>query len=106
VTESAIKEADPGTLCKEEPLVNVDPPCLNFTDEHEGHTIQITMDRSMPHTNLKRHALWDFEMFEREVFLNYERKKFDLEMSAYWQVNTMIPSNGCRHILKSTNRWN
>jgi hypothetical protein len=29
-----------------------------------------------------------------------------LQMSASWQVNTMIPSNGCRHILKSTDRWN
>jgi hypothetical protein len=64
------------------------------------------MDRSMQHTQPKRHALWYFEIFEPELFLNYERKKFNLEMSAYWQVNTMISSNGCRHILKSTDRWN
>jgi hypothetical protein len=44
---SAIDEADQGTPWKEEQLVNVSPPCFNFSYEDEDCTICITMDGIM-----------------------------------------------------------
>ena len=103
---SAIEEADQGTPWKEEQLVNVCPPCFNFSDEDEDCTIRITMDGNMQHARLKRHTLWDFEIFEPKLFVDYGRKKFDLATSANDQVNTIIPSNACGHKFKATDGWN
>jgi hypothetical protein len=64
------------------------------------------MDGNMQHARLKRHTLWDFEMFEPKLFVDYGRKKFDLATSANDQVDTIIPSNACGHKFKATNGWN
>jgi hypothetical protein len=103
---SAIQEAHQGTPWKEEQLGNVCPPCFNVSDEDEDCTIRITMDRNMQHAQLKRHKLWDFEIFEPKLFVDYGKKKFDLATSANDQVNTIFPSNTCGHKFKSTDGWN
>jgi len=103
---SAIEEADQGTLWKEEQLVNVRPPCLYFSDEDEDCTIRITMDGNMQHARMKRYTLWDLEIVEPKLFVDYGRKKFDLAISANDQVNTISPSNACGHKFKATDGWN
>jgi hypothetical protein len=103
---SAIEEADQGTPRKEEQLVNECSPSVNFSDEDEDHTIQNTIHGNMPHARLKRHTLWEFEIFEPKLCVDYGRKKFDLATSTYEQVNTIIPSKACRHKFKATERWN
>jgi len=103
---SAIEEADQGTPWKEEQLVNVCPPCFNFSDEDEDRTIRITMDGNMQHARLKMHTLCDFEIFKSKLFVDYGRKKFDLATSANYQVNTIIPSNACGHKFQATDGWN
>jgi len=103
---SAIEEANQGTPWKEEQLVNVCPPCFNFSNDDEDRTIQITMEVNMQHARLKRHTLWDIEIFEPKLFVNYGRKKFDLATSTNDQVNTIIPSNACRHKFTATDGWN
>jgi len=103
---SAIEEADQGTLWKEEQLVNVCPPCFDFSDEDEDRTIRITMDRNMQHVRLRRQTVWDIEIFEPKLFVDCSRKKFDLPMSANEQVNTIIPSNACGQTFKATDGWN
>jgi hypothetical protein len=50
--------------------------------------------------------MWDCDIFEPKLFVDYCRKWFDLETSANEQVNTIIPSNHCGHNLKATNGWN
>jgi len=74
---SAIEEAYQGTPWKEEQLVNVCPPCFNFSNEDEDRTIRITMDGNMQHAGLKRHTLCDLKIFEPKLFVDYGRKKFD-----------------------------
>jgi hypothetical protein len=60
----------------------------------------------MQQAQLKRHTLWDFEIFELKLFVDYGRKMFDLATSANDQVNTIIPSNACGHKFKATDGWN
>jgi hypothetical protein len=79
---SAIEEADQGTSWKKEQLVNVCLPCFNFSDEDDDRTIRITIDGNMQHARLKRHTLWDFEIFGKKLFVDYGGKKFDLGMSS------------------------
>jgi hypothetical protein len=106
IITSAIEVADQGTLWKEEQLVNVCPPCFKCSGEDEDHTIWITMDGNMQHARLKRRTLWDFEILEPKLFVDYGRKKFHLATSAKDQVNTIIPSNACGAKFKATDRWN
>jgi hypothetical protein len=103
---SVMKEADQGTPWQEEQLVNVCPPCINFSDEDEDHTIRITMDRNMQHARQKRHTLLDFGIFEPKLLVDCGRKKFDLATSANEQVNTIIPTMACGHKYKATDGWN
>jgi len=86
--------------------VNVCPPCFNLSDEDEDRTIRITLDGNMQHARLKMHTLWDFEIFEPKLFVDYGRKKFNLATSANEQVDTIIPSNACGYKFKATDRWN
>ena len=86
--------------------MNVCPPCFNFSDEDEDRTIRITMDGNMQHARLKRHTLWDFEIFEPKLFVNYGRKKIDLAMSANHQDNPIILSNTCGHKFMATDGRN
>jgi hypothetical protein len=101
-----MEEADQGTPWKEEQLVNMCPPCFIFSDEDEDHTIQITMDGNVQHAQLKRHTLWDFEIFEPKLMVDYGRKKFDLATSPNDQVNNIIPSNDCGDNIQATDGWN
>jgi len=103
---SAIEDADQETPWKEEQLVNVCPPCFNFSDEDGDHTIQITLDGNMCHAQLKRDILWDFEIVEPKLFVNYGRKMFNLATSANEHFNIIIPSNASGHKYKATDRWN
>jgi len=50
--------------------------------------------------------VWDFEIFEPKLFVDYGRKKFHLATSANEKVNTIIPSHACRHKFKTTDGWN
>ena len=86
--------------------MNVCLPCFNFSDEDEDCTIQITMDRNIQQARQKRHTLWDIEIFEPKLLIDYGRKKFNLATSANEQVNTILPSITCGHKFKATNRWN
>jgi len=92
----AIEEADQGTPWMGEHHVNVCPPCFDFSDENEDRTIRITMDGNIQHALLKRHTVWDFEIFEPKLFVTYGGKKFDYATSANEQVNTNSPTNACR----------
>jgi len=103
---SAIKEADQATPWNEEQLVNVCPPCFNFSDEDEDCTIWITMDGNMQHARLKRHTWWEFEIFKPKLFVDYGRKKHDFATSTNEYVNTIIPSNSCGLKYKATDGWN
>jgi hypothetical protein len=100
-TEPQVKTRTAGGLPG--PVANTS---FNFSDEDEDRTIRITMDGNMQHARLKRHTLWDFEIFEPKLFVDYGRKKFDLTTSANDQVNTIIPSNACGHKFKATDGWN
>jgi hypothetical protein len=55
------------------------------------------MDVNMQYGQLKRHTMWDFAIFEPKLLIDYGRKKFDLATSSTEQVNTINPSNTCRH---------
>ena len=99
---SAIEDADQRTACNEEQLVNVCPPCFNFSDEDEDRTIWITMDGNIQHVRPKRHPLWDFEMFKQTLCVDCGRKKVDLATSANVQINSIIPSNACMQKFKAT----
>jgi len=82
--------------------VNVCPPCFNFSDEDDDHTIQITMNTNTHHAHLKKHTRWEFEIFEPKPFVEYGRKMFDLATRANEQVITIIPSNACGHRFTAT----
>jgi hypothetical protein len=103
---SAIEEADQGTPRKEEPRVNECSPSFNFSDEDEECTIQKTIDGNIQHARLKMRNLWEFELFEPKLCVDYGRKKFDLATSANKQVNSIVPRHACRHKFKATDRWN
>jgi len=47
----------------------------------------------------------DFEISEPKLFVAYGWKKFDLALSAYEQVNTIIPSKTCWLKFKATDGW-
>jgi hypothetical protein len=56
IIASPLEEADYRTPCEEEKLVDVIPPCFNFSKEDEDCTIRITMDENTQHARLKRHV--------------------------------------------------
>jgi len=99
---STIKEADQGTVWKEDQPVNICPPCINFSDGDKDCIIRKTMHGSMQHAWLKSNMLWNLKIFKPEHFFDNGSRKFNRAMNANEQDNTMILSDMYGHRFKPT----
>ena len=103
---SAIEVGDQSTPWKIKELVNVCPPCFDFSDEDEDRTIQIIMDGNIQQAQLKKDTPCDFGIVEPKLIFDNVMHKFVLGKIAHEHVNTSIPSNVCGLKCMATNGWN